>query len=116
MKIIDADGHILDKEKDIRPHLPESHRRRGGSLMPSLGVDARLGGRFSDIECHDVPKRLRDMDQKGIDVSVLFPTSSFAMSKIFERDYGLASCCGNHDALRLLPRTGLADCFAANCF
>ena len=42
MKIIDADGHILDKEKDIRPHLPEAHRRRGGSLVPSLGVDARL--------------------------------------------------------------------------
>ena len=80
MKIIDADGHILDKEKDIRAHLPETHRRRGGSLVPSLGVDARLGGRFSDIECHDVPKRLRDMDQEGIDVSVLFPTSSFAMS------------------------------------
>ena len=87
MKIIDADGHILDKEKDIRPHLPDAYRRRGGSLVPSLGVDARLGGRFSDIECHDVPKRLRDMDREGIDVSVLFPTTSFAMSKIFERDY-----------------------------
>jgi uncharacterized protein len=90
MKIIDADGHILDKEKDIRAHLPEAHRRRGGSLVPSLGVDARLGGRFSDIECHDVPKRLRDMDREGIDVSVLFPTTSFAMSKIFERDYAVA--------------------------
>ena len=90
MKIIDADGHILDKEKDIRAHLPDAHRRRGGSLVPSLGVDARLGGRFSDIECHDVPKRLRDMDTEGIDVSVLFPTSAFAMSKIFERDYAIA--------------------------
>ena len=90
MKIIDADGHILDKEKDVRPFLPESHRRRGGSLVPSLGVDARLGGRFSDIECHDVPKRLKDMDREGIDVSVLFPTSSFAMTKIFERDYAVA--------------------------
>ena len=90
MKIVDADGHILDKEKDIRAHLPEAHRRRGGSLVPSLGVDARLGGRFSDIECHDVPKRLRDMDREGIDVSVLFPTTSFAMSKIFERDYAVA--------------------------
>src|SRR5258705_13673080 len=86
MKIIDADGHILDKEKDIRAHLPETHRRRGGSLEPSLGVDARLGGRFTDIECHDVPKRLREMDREGIDVSVLFPTTSFAMSKLFERD------------------------------
>jgi len=90
MKIIDADGHVLDKEKDIRAHLPEAYRRRGGSLVPSLGVDARLGGRFSDIECHDAPKRLKDMDREGIDVSVLFPTTSFAMSKIFERDYAVA--------------------------
>ena len=90
MKIIDADGHILDKEKDIRPYLPESYRRRGGSLVPSLGVDARLGGRFSDIECHDVPKRLRDMDTEGIDISVLFPTSSFAVSSFIERDYAVA--------------------------
>ena len=37
MKIIDADGHILDKEKDIRAHLPEAHRGRGSSLVPSLG-------------------------------------------------------------------------------
>src|SRR5213594_1182617 len=87
MKIIDADGHILDKEKDIRAHLPEAYRRRGGSLVPSLGVDARLGGRFSDIECHDVPKRLKDMDREGIDVSVLFPPSSLAKTKILVRDY-----------------------------
>src|SRR5262245_27331642 len=90
MKIIDADGHILDQEKDIRAHLPDAYRRRVGSLVPSLGVDARLRERFSDIECHDVPKRLRDMDREGIDVSVLFPTTSFAMSKIFERDYAIA--------------------------
>ena len=31
-------------------------------------------------------------------------------------DYGLASCCGNHDALRFLPRTRLDDCCAANRF
>jgi uncharacterized protein len=55
-----------------------------------MKMDARLGGRFSDIECHDVPTRLRDMDREGIDVSVLFPTTSFAMSKIFERDYAVA--------------------------
>ncbi len=30
--------------------------------------------------------------------------------------YGLAFCCGNHDALRFLPRAGLDDCCAANCF
>ncbi len=36
MKIIDADGHVLDKEKDIRAHLPED-------LPPS----GRLPGAFA---------------------------------------------------------------------
>jgi hypothetical protein len=106
MRIIDADGHILDKEKDIRAHLPEAYRRRGGSLVPSLGVDARLGGRFSDIECHDVPKRLQDMDREGIDVSVLFPTTSFAMSKIFERDYAVAYARAYNDFIADEQRIG----------
>src|SRR5207244_12748206 len=81
---------ILNNKRDIPAKRPESYRCRGGSLVPSIGVDARLGGRFSDIECHDVPTRLRDMDREGIDVSVLFPTTSFATSKIFERDYAVA--------------------------
>lgn len=90
MKIIDADGHIEERASDVRPYLPERYANRAGSLMPSDGMDARMGGKVPVIQVHDVPTRLRDMDREGIDVSVLFPTSSFAMQQVIERDYAVA--------------------------
>ncbi len=90
MKIIDADGHIEERSSDIRGFLPERYAKRSGSLMPTDGMDARMGGRMTTIEVNDVPTRLRDMDREGIDVSVLFPTSSFAMQQVRERDYAIA--------------------------
>jgi hypothetical protein len=47
MKIIDADGHITESEKDIKKYLPEPYCRRSGTLVPSIGADARMAGRFS---------------------------------------------------------------------
>ncbi len=88
--IIDADGHIEERASDIRPFLPDRYTRRAGSLMPSDGMDARMGGRVSTVEVHDIPTRLRDMDREGIDVSVLFPTSSFSLQQVRERDYAVA--------------------------
>src|ERR1051325_6388652 len=90
MKIIDADGHIEEKATDIRPHLPERYARRGGGLMPSDGMDARMEGQVKVIEVPDVPTRLKDMDRESIDVSVLSPTLSFAMQQVIERDYAVA--------------------------
>jgi hypothetical protein len=49
-----------------------------------------MGGRLGGLEDNDLPTRLRDMDQEGIDVSVLFPTSSFALPQIIERDFAVA--------------------------
>jgi hypothetical protein len=42
MKIIDADGHILDKEKDIRAHLPEA---QSGWLSGAFSRSGRKVGR-----------------------------------------------------------------------
>ena len=37
---IDADGHIVEKDKDIRSYLPEPHcSRRSTLLLPSAGLD-----------------------------------------------------------------------------
>jgi predicted TIM-barrel fold metal-dependent hydrolase len=90
MQIMDADGHIEERPNDIRAFLPERYAKRAGSLMPTDGMDARMGGRVSTIEANDVPTRLRDMDREGIDVSVLFPTASFSMQQVRERDYAIA--------------------------
>ncbi len=90
MNTIDADGHIVEKNSDIRKHLTEPYSKRGGALLPSDGLDTSMGGLVGGMEDNDIPTRLRDMDKEGIDVSVLFPTSSFAVNGLMERDYAVA--------------------------
>src|SRR5262245_52882309 len=89
MDTIDADGHIVEKDADVRKHLPEPHSKRG-PLLPSDGMDTGMGGLVGGMEHVDIPTRLKDMDKEGIDVSVLFPTSSFAVNSFIERDYAVA--------------------------
>jgi predicted TIM-barrel fold metal-dependent hydrolase len=90
MKIIDADGHIEESSRDIKAYLSAPYDNREGALMPGLGLDARMEGRFEKIDASNISVRLKDMDRETIDVSVLFPTTSFAMSKVFEREYAIA--------------------------
>jgi hypothetical protein len=89
MNTIDADGHIVEKDADVRKHLPEPHSKRG-PLLPSDGMDTGMGGLVGGNEHVDIPTRLKDMDREGIDVSVLFPTSSFAVKSFIERLSGVA--------------------------
>ena len=92
MDVIDADGHIVEKETDMRAYLPEPHCKRSGSLLPSDGQDSLMGGRLGGLEDNDLPTRIRDMDTEGIGISVLFPTTSFRVSQTSERDYAIAYC------------------------
>ena len=92
MDVIDADGHIVEKETDMRTYLPEPHCKRSGSLLPSDGQDSLMGGRLGGLEDNDLPTRIRDMDTEGIGISVLFPTTSFRVSQTSERDYATAYC------------------------
>ena len=90
MNTIDADGHIVETNADIRKYLAEPYNKRGGPLLPSDGLDTGLGGLVGGLEHVDIPTRLSDMDKEGIDVAVLFPTSSFAVNGFMERDYAVA--------------------------
>lgn len=90
MKVIDADGHVVERDSDIRAYLPEPFCNRRGALVPADGLDTSMGGRLGGLEDCDIPKRLKDMDQEGIEVSVLFPTSSFSLVSFIEIDYALA--------------------------
>ncbi len=89
MSTIDADGHIVEKDTDVRKYLPEPHCKRGRPLLPSDGMDTGMGGLVGGLEDNDIPTRLKDMDTEGIDISVLFPTSSFAVNGLIERDYAI---------------------------
>src|SRR5882672_9107479 len=43
MNTIDADGHIVEKDADVRKHLSEPHSKRG-PLLPSDGMDTGMVG------------------------------------------------------------------------
>jgi len=90
MKVIDADGHIVEKDRDIRAYLSRPYCDRSGALLPGDGLDTSMGGLVGGREHVDVPTRLKDMDTEGIDVSVLFPTGSFSVTRFMERDYAVA--------------------------
>jgi hypothetical protein len=87
---IDADGHIVEKDTDIRKRLPEPFSKRSGGLLPSDGMDTNMGGLLGGREGNDLQTRLKDMDLEGIETSVLFPTSSFAVNSMVEREYAVA--------------------------
>ncbi|MGH7843788.1 MAG: amidohydrolase family protein [Candidatus Binatia bacterium] len=93
-KIIDADGHVRDRDADIRAHMEEPYCRRRGTLLPQDEWDSSMYGKLEGVDVRDVPTRLKHMDQEGIDVSVLFPTSAFHVNRLPEKDYAAALCRG----------------------
>ena len=95
-KIIDADGHVLDRDTDIQAFMEEPYCRRQGSLLAKDKWDASMYGKLG-MNITDVPTRLRDMDTEGIEVSVLFPTTGFAITQSPEKDYAAAYCRGYND-------------------
>src|SRR4029078_10978493 len=97
MDVIDADGHIVEKESDMRTYLPEPHCKRSGSLLPSDGQNSLMGRRLGGPEDKELPTRMRELDTEGSSVSVLFPTTSFRVSQTSERDYAIAYCRAYND-------------------
>jgi len=88
-RIIDSDGHVRDRDMDIRPHMDEPWCKRQGSLLPQDEWDSSMFGTLG-MDVTDVPTRLRDMDVEGIEVSVLFPTGAFHVSRLPEKEYANA--------------------------
>jgi predicted TIM-barrel fold metal-dependent hydrolase len=96
VRVIDADGHVRDRDAEIRKFMAEPYCRRQGSLLPNDVWDSSMYGTLG-LRVNDVPTRLRDMDTEGIDISVLFPTSGFGITQLPERDYAAAYCRAYND-------------------
>ncbi len=92
-KIIDLDGHVRNRDADIRAHMEEPYCRRKGALLLNDEWDSSKYGKLG-MDIHDVPTRLRDMDREGIDISVLFPTGGFHVTGLPEHDYAAAFARG----------------------
>lgn len=98
-KVIDADGHVRDRDVEIRAFMDEPYCNRQGTLVGRDKWDSSLYGKLG-MRDTDLAKRLSDMDQEGIDTSVLFPTSAF----------GIAQSSGEGLRRRVLPGLQRLDC------
>src|SRR5258706_7265257 len=100
MRIIDADGHVQDKNLPWRDLMPESFKSRAPRLVKDnrgiefIMMEGRLTPKPVGKACsfvgaprsrtqtettgmEDPVQRLKDMDLEGIDTAVLFGTSPF---------------------------------------
>ena len=94
---IDADGHIIEKETDIRKYLQEPWNRRYTELRPgtsrgtiicSTPFNRNESGASSP--CEQVARWLELMDEHGIETAVCFPTGSGSIVRLQEVPFQIA--------------------------
>jgi uncharacterized protein len=97
---IDADGHLTERDDDIRKYLEEPWNRRHAGLFPvDQPWDNTLFGTLGTQAIHgpmdpatEVAAWLRIMDEHDMPHAVLFPTRSGGVQQLRELDYAAALC------------------------
>lgn len=123
--VIDADGHVLEPpslwaryaEPRFRARLPRPVADENGRFGYVAG-DRRFMRTASSLAQRpktpdgklptggwDPEARLRDMDEEGIDVAVLYPTVSFFLPELRDPDLHAGLCRAYNDWLREYVRT-----------
>jgi predicted TIM-barrel fold metal-dependent hydrolase len=124
--IIDADGHVLDREQDVRRYLQPPWDKRPGPLFPiDQPWDTTLFGKLPEVS---LPPELtyrhglspeeqvdlwhRIMEHQGIEYAVCFPTRAGAVPHIRERDFqiAVARACNDHFAKEYNARSERVRC------
>src|SRR5437763_60438 len=98
--VIDADGHVLERQSDIRKYLEPPWNRRNTGLWPSdqpfdTDLFETLGYRGYDrgmSPAQQVETWLKIMDEYNIEEAVLFPTGSGNIPKLREPEFCVAAC------------------------
>ena len=99
LPVIDADGHLVERESDVLRYLASPWNRRAGGLFPSADQpwDMFLFGevtqqpRFTAMSpAEEAAAWLALMDEHGIETSVLFPTRAATLSRLREKDFAVA--------------------------
>ena len=106
---IDADGHILERQSDIRRYLDAPWRDRRTDLWPGdqpwdSSLSDKLGHPYDYVSGLTPQQQVdlwhRAMDEHEIEMAVLFPTGSGSVTKLQERDFAIAvaRACNSHFA------------------
>ena len=107
--IIDTDGHLLERQSDVRKYLePPWDRRDSGLWTSDQPWDTELFGTLGYGDAYRrgmSPKEQIDvwhevMDREGIETAVLFPSGSGNVAKLIEPGFQLAvaRACNDHFA------------------
>src|SRR5262245_42294432 len=91
--VLDADGHITERQEQIVKYLDEPYRRRpsASSFFPWDGWDRRMRGTLGDW-AGDAETWLRALDKGGMELAVLYPTLGLFMSFLRDREWAVALC------------------------
>ena len=101
-KVIDADGHIIERSDELRRYLKAPFNKRSGPLTASEPWDRDLQ---ETLPVHQkvfprAPRAedwLRVMDEYDIELAFLYPTSMVNVSRVREPDYAVALCEAYND-------------------
>jgi predicted TIM-barrel fold metal-dependent hydrolase len=98
--IVDGDGHVMDRpHRCYQKYLPEQYRRRM-AFFPGAYWDRRQAPNGDLGRDPDTPhEMMADMDQEGIDLAFLYPTTALRIGEIRETDYQTALCRAYNDFL-----------------
>ncbi|MEA2658682.1 MAG: uncharacterized protein QOF64_1278, partial [Candidatus Binatota bacterium] len=108
-KVIDADGHIIERTDELRKYLKSPFNKRGGPLTASEPWDRALQQTLPR-EPHTFPSAptakdwLRLLDDHNIEQAFLYPTALGNVSRIREPEYAVALCQAYNDYVH--------DCYA----
>jgi predicted TIM-barrel fold metal-dependent hydrolase len=91
--VIDADGHLIDLDSQLRKYLSASEARwtQRFAFFPFDGWDRGLGGTM-DGPVHDAAAWLRALDSGGMEASVLFPTRGLFIPFVKDPEWASALC------------------------
>lgn len=80
-QVIDADGHLTDKDNAIAPYLDKPFRSRRRPFHIQDNWDRAMGGRLG-ASAPDPETWIKAMDKEGIDVAVLYPTAALGIGAV----------------------------------
>jgi uncharacterized protein len=104
-KVIDADGHIIERTDELRKYLKSPFNKRGGPLTASepwdRGLQQTLPHDPSTFPSAPTPQDwLRLLDEHNIEQVFLYPTALGNVSRIREPEYAVALCRAYNDYVR----------------
>lgn len=106
--IIDADGHIYEKDEILLAYLPEPYRGKKDMLalpfFASLDGYHRIARRLTDGRESPVPPSdpgtwLEILDRSGLESTVLYPTAGLGIGLTKDPDWAVALCHGYNNFL-----------------